>query len=169
MKYIHLIMLDYIKPLLKKHKESKENLKYKGDMEETNKTHVEIERKIDVSGMGDYDYAKIPAVATCDDERERVGFSEETLRLLAEMDEQLAADFLELEPLKKSLDRSEKEAEKRRQAWKNWTEFREEIARALENRSENDALIDEFLSHYEDIANSWQCLIDDFRKIPEKN
>lgn len=116
--------------------------------------------------MGDFDYRNCPISLNSEDE-EYDQMSKKTQSLLSKINNELRTDFEERKYLEERLNNLEKEMEKRNEVLQLCTNFCEDGTREIKKCSEKIQRFDKTISHHEEILDSWQCLIDEFRRIPE--
>ncbi|XP_057670174.1 uncharacterized protein LOC130902235 isoform X1 [Diorhabda carinulata] len=162
MKYIG-VMAEYFKPLIY------------SDKEEVNEplekpvANDKIKRNSQVFGMGDFDYGSSSAVPVNikNEDEEFDQISRKTNNLFAIIESELAASFEEERNLKCKLNSFEKNLEKKKQLYESCYNLYNKETKHMEFITGKNELFAKNIHHYEEILQSWQILIDEFRKVPE--
>lgn len=157
-------MADYIKPFISDHKGNARGFKEKLEQEEEEKPLVR-------SGMGDFDYESFPLAArgkSITDKELFDHFSNKTHNLFVNIDNEIAKNFEERKYLDSKMTTIEREMEKRKHLYDMCLAISKEESVEIERFSEKNKKIDSSISYLQQMLDSWQCLIDDFRKIPDE-
>lgn len=157
-------MADYIKPFLGEQKDNAGRFKEKLEQKEEEKPLVR-------SGMGDFDYESFPLAARGENLTDKDlfdHFSNKTHKLFVNIDDQIAKNFEERRSLDSKLTTIEREMEKRKHLYDMCLAICKEESVEIEKYSEKNKKIDSSISYLQQMIDSWQCLIDDFRKIPDE-
>lgn len=183
-------MADYIKPIINHQRNQAAKTKEKLECKVEEKVLVGSE------GMGDFDYEKYqfsPIVHPQQDE-ERVQhediniqsqiktpalsktesdvneyydkISYQTKKIMQTIDNELAENYENHKVLETELNKLEMELEKRQKLYDTCSSLFNEDMIQMEKHCEKMRKFDDTLSHHQEVLDSWQCLINDFRKIP---
>ncbi|XP_072389825.1 uncharacterized protein [Diabrotica undecimpunctata] len=165
MKYIQGVMSDYIKPLISAEKRKNNNL-------EDSSIHKEEQKlqKAEACGMGDYDYKNCQVlpinVEMEDEEFEKI--SRTTNMLFLNIERELAHNFQERRTLEQKLNNLEEELLKRQDLYEACYNLHKKESVHVEQISAKIKKFSDNVDYHEEVTESWQVLIDQFRKIPEE-
>ncbi|KAG5864166.1 hypothetical protein JTB14_032245 [Gonioctena quinquepunctata] len=161
MKYIHSVMAGYIKPLMKIDQRIDSDIKDKMVVKDE-------EKKNCCSGMGDFEYHNLPLNVASEIEEEQFDeIRHKTENILSKLDDELAQNFEERKCLETRINNYEGELQKRKNLYDLCTALCNEELKEIEKCSENIRRFDSTINYHEEVLDSWQCLMNEFRKIPE--
>lgn len=156
MKYLQVVMTDYIKPLM--YVEQKENEKEK-----------EPDKKPgSPKGMGDFDYINSRPSSYMEAQRyfDKVYCS--TKAIIKIIETELADNFKNQKFLDNRLNDIEKQICKRKEIYELCKELYQDEATEVEKYDKKMEKYNKTINHHEEVLASWQCLINDVRKLPSE-
>ncbi|XP_050508682.1 uncharacterized protein LOC126885920 [Diabrotica virgifera virgifera] len=161
MKYIQGAMSDFFKP--------KSSEKPKNDNSEDSSKQKEEQKlkKAEACGMGDYDYKNCPFNEEMEDE-EFEKISRTTSILFSNIERELAHNFQERRTLEEKLKDLEEELLKRQDLYEACYNLHKKESVHVEQISAKIKKFSDNVDYHEEVTESWQVLIDQFRKIPEE-
>lgn len=155
MKYLQVVMADYIKSLMYDQTDKNEKAK---EPEENPITPTK--------GMGDFDYSNFPQSTQLDpeDNFEKALCSNKTI--IKNIESELAENFKNQKCLQNRMDEIEQKLHKRQKIYELFKELYNDQTTEIDKFSNKMKKYNESIDHHEEVLASWQCLINDIRKLP---
>lgn len=150
MKYLQEVMADYIKPFMY---DQQNNIQKVKESEES--------ASVTPKEKGDFDYKNYPPQIV--DSSERI--AETSIKILNQIDTELAENFKNQKVLTNKLDGIEKEIHKRKELYEICSALYRDQTSEVEKYSKKMKKYNESINHHEEVLASWQCLINDVRKL----